>query len=76
MPASNRSAKDCYPLFPNPVLAEGILDQLINKAHHIVVTGRSYRTQLRPKAASGRLPKEVTEVYKGSCPVPRGGQFA
>ena len=49
--ASNRSPKDWYPLFPNPVLAEGILDRLINKAHHIVLTGRSYRTQLKPVQA-------------------------
>ena len=60
--ASNRSPKDWYPLFPNPVLAEGILDRLINKAHHVVLTGRSYRTQLKPESASGELLKEVTEV--------------
>ena len=36
--ASNRSPKDWYPLFPNPVLAEGILDRLVNKAHHVVLT--------------------------------------
>ncbi len=46
--ASNRLPKDCYPLFPNPVLAEGILDRLINKAHHVVLAGRSYRSELRP----------------------------
>jgi len=50
--ASNRSPKDWYPLFPNPVLAEGILDRVINKAHHVVLTGRSYRTQLKPGQAS------------------------
>ena len=50
--ASNRSPKDWYPLFPNPVLAEGILDRLINKAHHVVLTGRSYRTQLKPEPAA------------------------
>ncbi|MBI4295294.1 MAG: DNA polymerase III subunit delta [Chloroflexi bacterium] len=47
--ASNRSPKDWYPLFPNTVLAEGILDRLVNKAHHMVLTGRSYRTQLKPE---------------------------
>jgi len=47
--ASNRSPKDWYPLFPNPVLAEGILDRLINKAHHVALTGRSYRTHLKPE---------------------------
>jgi len=39
--ASNRSPQDWYPLFPNPVLAEGILDRLINKAHHVILTGKS-----------------------------------
>ncbi len=58
--ASNRSPKDWYPLFPNPVLAERILDRLINKAHHVLLTGRSYRPQLKPGSPDG-LPKEVTE---------------
>jgi DNA replication protein DnaC len=54
--ASNRSPKDWYPLFPNPVLAEGILDRLINKAHHVVLTGRSYRTQLKPEQTGPEQP--------------------
>jgi DNA replication protein DnaC len=45
---SNRGPQDWYPLFPNPVLAEGILDRLLNSAHQIVLTGRSYRPQQRP----------------------------
>lgn len=48
MVASNRSPQDWYPLFPNPVLAEGILDRLINKAHHVIIQGKSYRPRLRP----------------------------
>jgi DNA replication protein DnaC len=46
--ASNRSPEDWYPLFPNPVLAEGVLDRLINKAHHVIIKGKSYRPRLRP----------------------------
>lgn len=42
------SPQDWYPLFPNPVLAEGILDRVINRAHHVVMTGKSYRPLLRP----------------------------
>jgi DNA replication protein DnaC len=49
---SNRNPQDWYPLFPNPVLAESILDRLVNSAQHIVLTGRSYRSKLRPRAAS------------------------
>jgi hypothetical protein len=33
------------------VLTEGILDRLINKSHHVLLTGRSYRTWLKPEQA-------------------------
>lgn len=45
---SNRSPQDWYPLFPNPVLAESALDRLVNASHHLVLTGKSYRSNLRP----------------------------
>jgi DNA replication protein DnaC len=48
MIASNRAPEEWYPLFPNPVLAEGALDRLINSSHHVLLEGRSYRPQLRP----------------------------
>lgn len=48
---SNRSAEHWYPLFPNPVVAESVLDRLINNAHHIHLDGRSYRPVNRPKEA-------------------------
>lgn len=48
MVVSNRSPKDWYALFSNPVLGESILDRLINSAHHIVMKGKSYRPMLRP----------------------------
>jgi DNA replication protein DnaC len=57
--ASNRSPQDWYPLFPNPVLAEGVLDRLINKAHHVILTGKSYRLQLRPDR-----PKQIAEEVR------------
>ena len=59
--ASNRSPQDWYPLFPNSVLAEGVLDRLINKAHHVVLTGKSYRPQLRPDRPR-EVAKEVTTM--------------
>jgi DNA replication protein DnaC len=49
--ASNRAPQDWYPLFPNPVLAEGVLDRLINRAHHVIINGKSYRPRLRPDRA-------------------------
>lgn len=45
---SNRSPKDWYPLFPNPVLAESALDRLVNSAHHVTLRGRTYRPLRRP----------------------------
>ncbi len=51
---ANRVATDCYPLFPNPVVAESILDRVINTAHHVHMNGRSYRPDHRP----GRVRKE------------------
>ena len=49
--------KDLYPLFPNPVLAEGLLDRLVNSARVISMTGRSYRP--RPRPANRRRALEV-----------------
>jgi DNA replication protein DnaC len=51
---ANRSPKDWYPLFPNPVIAEGILDRLISCSHIITLTGKSYRALLRPDKALER----------------------
>lgn len=51
---ANRAAEDWYSLFPNPVVAESILDRLVNGAHHVHMPGRSYRPNRRPgrKAAT------------------------
>lgn len=48
MVVSNRAPQDWYPLFPNPIFAEGALDRLINSSHHVVLDGRSYRPHRRP----------------------------
>jgi DNA replication protein DnaC len=45
---SNRAPSDWYGLFPNPVVAEGVLDRLVNSAHHVLMEGRSYRPNKRP----------------------------
>jgi DNA replication protein DnaC len=44
----NREPRDLYPLFPNPVVAEGLRDRLLNSAHLITMLGRSYRPRQRP----------------------------
>ena len=45
---SNRSPVDWYPLFPNPVVAESLLDRLINTSHQVFLNGPSYRPNKRP----------------------------
>ena len=51
---SNRSPTDWYPLFPNPVVAESVLDRLVNSAHHVFMEGRSYRPNKRPGRGSAK----------------------
>ena len=46
---ANRSANDWYSLFPNPVVAESILDRIVNSAHHLHLDGRSWRPNHRPR---------------------------
>lgn len=45
---SNRSPADWYPLFPNAVVGESILDRVLNTSHHILLEGKSYRPSKRP----------------------------
>jgi len=56
---ANRIPKDWYPLFPNPVIAESALDRLVSCAHVITLTGKSYRSLMRPNKD---LDKEVAIV--------------
>jgi DNA replication protein DnaC len=55
---SNRSPVDWYPLFPNPVVAESLLDRLINTSHQVFMNGPSYRPNKRPGRA-GSTTKEA-----------------
>jgi DNA replication protein DnaC len=57
---SNRSPVDWYPLFPNPVVAESLLDRLINTSHQVFMNGPSYRPNKRPGQASSTT-KEATK---------------
>ena len=51
------SPVDWYPLFPNPVVAESLLDRLINTSHQVLMNGASYRPRKRP----GRVaPQDTT----------------
>ncbi|WP_425557363.1 ATP-binding protein [Haloechinothrix salitolerans] len=57
---SNRSPVDWYPLFPNPVVAESLLDRLINTSHQVFINGPSYRPNKRPRSVDSDR-KEPTE---------------
>jgi len=48
-------------LFPNPVVAESLLDRLINSSHQVFVNGPSYRPNKRPGAKDDGT-KQRTEV--------------
>ncbi len=49
---ANRATTDWCSLFPNPVVAESILDRLVNGARHIAMPGRSYRPNRHPGAGA------------------------
>src|SRR5674476_837617 len=48
---SNRAPTDWYALFHNPVVAESLLDRLINTSHQVLMDGPSYRPRKRPRPA-------------------------
>ncbi len=66
---TNREPKDLYPLFPSPVLAEGLLDRLLNSAYTLTMVGQSYRSCQRPKPRPLHVPAE-----DGSHSPPHGGE--
>ena len=55
---SNRAPQDWYPLFPNPVVAESLLDRLINNSHQVFMNGPSYRPNKRPGQRATTTGKE------------------
>ena len=57
---SNRAPADWYPLFPNPVVAESLLDRVINTSHQVFMNGPSYRPKKRPGQPVSQTPGEET----------------
>jgi DNA replication protein DnaC len=43
-------------LFANPVVAESVLDRVVNSAHHVHMDGKSYRPNMRPGAPKRTSP--------------------
>ena len=58
---SNRAPQDWYPLFPNPVVAESLLDRLINNRHQLFMNGPSYRPNKRPGQRGITTTKEASQ---------------
>ena len=58
---SNRAPQDWYPLFPNPVVAESLLDRLINNSHQVFMNGPSYRPRKRPGQPNPATTKEASQ---------------
>ena len=54
---ANRAPADWYPLFPNPVVAEALLDRLVNNSHVLLMDGPSYRPRKRPQRATSAAPE-------------------
>jgi len=46
---SNRAITDWPGLFPDPVLANAILDRIAHTSHHVILKGQSYRKKLQVK---------------------------
>ncbi|MGE5587382.1 MAG: ATP-binding protein [Clostridia bacterium] len=69
---SNRTPNDWYALFPNPVLAEGALDRLINSSHYVLMEGKELppapvpRPRAGADASSSSFPVRQDEMVTGS----------
>ena len=46
---SNRSMSDWVGIFPDPIMANALLDRLCHNAHQIIIKGESYRKKKNPK---------------------------
>ncbi|HKJ81036.1 MAG TPA: IS21-like element helper ATPase IstB [Ignavibacteriaceae bacterium] len=46
---SNRSMSDWINIFPDPIMANAIMDRLCHNTHQIIIKGESYRKKFRPK---------------------------
>ena len=68
---SNRSPRDWYALFPNPVLAESALDRLVNSAHHVLFRGRTYRPLRRPDGGGASLATGGDDPDRDPIPRPQ-----
>ncbi|MGW0185783.1 ATP-binding protein [Streptomyces sp. NPDC003362] len=53
---SNSAPSDSYPLFPNPVVDESLLDRLISSSHQVITNVPSHRPNKRPRDPTEKPP--------------------
>jgi DNA replication protein DnaC len=46
---SNRSMSDWGNIFPDPIMANALMDRICHNAHQIIIKGESYRKKMSPK---------------------------
>jgi len=46
---SNRSMNDWVNIFPDPIMANALMDRLAHNAHQIIIKGESFRKKYRPE---------------------------
>jgi DNA replication protein DnaC len=46
---SNRSMNDWVNIFPDPIMANALMDRLAHNAHQIIIKGESFRKKFRPE---------------------------
>jgi len=58
---SNRHRSNWYPLFPNAVVAESLLDRLINTSHQVFMNGPQLPPEQAAPGCSLMTTKKTTE---------------
>ena len=54
---SNRSMSDWGGIFPDPIMANALMDRLCHNAHQIIIKGESYRRKKNPTFDAGKQKK-------------------
>jgi DNA replication protein DnaC len=49
---SNRTISDWSAIFPDPIMANAVMDRLAHNAHQITIKGESYRKKLVPRTGT------------------------
>jgi len=58
--ASNRAIEDWLELFPDPIIANAVMDRIAHNAHQITMTGESYRNKGKHRLTKTQMRKKDT----------------